>query len=108
MPVCDVTNRARKELAPGVVTQTYWAQKLLLSRVEMAPNAVVPTHSHPHEQGLIVLSGALELLIDGGKELLTTGALYLIPGDVEHCAIAGPAGCTVVDVFSPVREALQY
>lgn len=108
MPACDLTNRARKELAPGVVTQTFWGQNLLLSRVALEPNAVVPRHSHPHEQALIVLEGELVLELEGATHTLAAGALFVIPGDVEHLAGAGAAGCTVVDVFSPVREALQY
>jgi hypothetical protein len=29
---------------------------------------------------------------------------YAIPGDVPHSGRAGPEGCTVLDVFQPVRE----
>lgn len=108
MPLCDLSSRARKQLAPGVQAQTFWMQNLLFSRVELEPRAVVPGHSHPHEQGLIILSGALGLTIEGETHHLAAGALYLIPGDVVHEAHAGPEGCIVVDVFSPVRESLQY
>ena len=34
--------------------------------------------------------------------------MYLIPGNVPHSALAGPAGFTAAEVFSPVREDLKY
>ncbi|MGL4648463.1 MAG: cupin domain-containing protein [Caldilineaceae bacterium] len=108
MPLCDLTSRARKELAPGVQTQTFWSENLLLSRVELAPHATVPAHSHVHEQALVLLSGSLDLFIEGMVCHLSAGALYLIPANVEHEVRVGTVGCVVLDVFSPVRESLQY
>ena len=108
MPFYDLAGRTAKELFAGVTTQTFWGDKMLLSWVTLEPHAVAPAHSHPHEQAVIVLDGELLLQLEGATHTLAAGAMFVIPGDVEHIATAGAAGCTVVDVFSPVREALQY
>ena len=46
----DLNERQSKELAPGVVTRTFWGNNVLLSIVEFEPNSDVPSHTHPHEQ----------------------------------------------------------
>lgn len=89
---------------PGCRMRTPAGENLMLSYLEMDDQAVVPLHSHPHEQGGILLSGTLELTIGAETRVVTAGSLFLIPPNVPHkaVAIAGPA--IVLDVFSPVRE----
>jgi quercetin dioxygenase-like cupin family protein len=108
MPFCDLARRDAKELAAGVTARTFWAEQLLLSRVSLAAGSAVPAHAHPHEQAIVVLQGALDLAIDGERHTLRAGDMFLIPGNVEHAVTVGAEGCEVVDVFSPIRESLQY
>ena len=35
---------------------------------------------------------------------LRPGDTYAIPSQVPHHVVVGPGGCTVLDVFAPVRE----
>ncbi len=100
--------RATKELFPGILTRTFWGDQMLLSRVELAPHAVATAHSHPHEQAGVVLSGEMELTIEGETQRLGPGDFYLAPGDAVHEARAGAEGCVALEIFSPVRELLQY
>lgn len=100
--------RAPKELAPGVVARTFWGERMLMAVVDLDPGAVVPLHSHPHEQCGIVLAGRLELTVAGESRWLEPGEVYVIPGGVEHSARAGEAPTRVLDVFSPVREEYKY
>ena len=93
----DLENKETKEIAPGVRLRSFWGDRMLAAVVDLDPQAVVPMHSHPHEQAGTVLSGALELTIDGETR-------WLAPGDVEHGAQTGDAPTRVLDVFSPVRE----
>ncbi len=104
----DLASRASKDIVPGGRTQTFWADKMLVSRVDFDPHVVVPEHSHPHEQFGVVLTGELQLTIAGELLILQAGDMYLIPGDIPHSAVAGPEGFTAAEVFSPVRETLQY
>lgn len=108
MYFCDIESREVREVAPGVRMRTFWGDQMLLSIVELDPDAVVPMHSHPHEQCGTVISGALTLTINGETRTLKSGDAYIVPGEVEHTAQAGPTATKVIDIFSPVREAYQY
>ncbi len=76
----------------------------MLSLVELDEGAVVPLHSHSHEQAGMVLEGTLELTLDGQVRTLDAGKAYMIPGNVTHSARAVSGRCKVLDVFSPIRE----
>jgi quercetin dioxygenase-like cupin family protein len=71
-------------------------------------NAVIPTHSHPHEQLGVVLQGEPEFTIAGEVRMLHPGEPYVIPGGVPHSVKVGPSPAQVMDVFSPVREEYKY
>ena len=104
----DLEARPAKELAPGVRARTFWGDKMLVAVVELAPDAVVPAHHHPHEQSGVIIKGEVEFTIGGETKLLRTGDVYLIPGDVSHGVKTGPAGAQVMDIFSPVREEYKF
>jgi unsaturated pyranuronate lyase len=93
-----------RELAPGVVAKIASGEKVMLSLVTLAPNAVVPEHAHPHEQMGMLVSGTMELTIAGEARTLSGNAIFLVPGDVSHKAAAGPQGATTLEAFSPPRE----
>lgn len=105
---CDLENREAKEIVPGVHIRTFWGNKMLLSIVDLAPNVVVPAHSHPHEQAGTVISGELEMTINGETRKLKPGDTYIIPGGVEHGASTGDTPARALDMFSPVRADYQY
>jgi quercetin dioxygenase-like cupin family protein len=105
---CDIENREVKEIFPGVRIRTFWANQMLLSIVDLDANAELPSHFHHHEQAGTVLSGELELTIDGETRLLQPGDTYLIPGGIEHSGRTGVTAARALDVFSPVREEFQY
>jgi quercetin dioxygenase-like cupin family protein len=100
----DWEGRAARELFPGVRARIVSGEKLMFSRVELAPNSVVPGHAHPHEQFGYVMQGEAEFSIGDERRLLRVGDYYAIPGDVQHGVIAGPEGAVCMDVFSPPRE----
>ncbi len=104
----EAENRETKEIAPGVRIRTHWGDKMLISDVLLGPEAVVPIHSHVYEQAGVMLSGELTMIIGEEERPLKPGDSYLIPGHVEHSAIAGVEGARVLDIFSPVREDYRY
>lgn len=108
MYFCDIENREAREVVPGIHIRTFWGEKMLLSVVDLDPGAELPLHSHPHEQSGTVISGSMTLTIAGETRQLQPGDAYIIPGGVEHSAIAGPLPTRVIDIFSPVREEYQY
>ncbi|MBE0605393.1 MAG: cupin domain-containing protein [Deltaproteobacteria bacterium] len=97
-------NIAPKALAPGVTAKIFPGEKLMFSLVALAPDAVVPTHSHPHEQMGMMVSGTMEFTIAGETRVLSGNEMYLVPGGVPHAAKAGPGGALALDAFSPPRE----
>jgi quercetin dioxygenase-like cupin family protein len=94
----------RFTLAEGVSAQALFGEGVMLNLVELAPDALVPRHSHPHEQLGVVLRGELKLVVAGHDRVLRDMDAYALPGELEHQAQAGPGGALVLDVFQPVRE----
>ena len=76
----------------------------MFSCLEMDAGAEVPLHDHPHEQGGILLSGKLQLTIGEETRVVEPGAMFLIPPNVPHRAVAVDGPVRVLDIFSPVRE----
>ena len=97
-------NIVPKVLAPGVTAKIAPGEKMMLSLVTLAPGAVVPTHSHPHEQMGLMVSGTMEFTIEGETRMLSENEMYLVPGGVPHAVKAGPGGAIALDAFSPPRE----
>ena len=92
------------ELAPGVMLRAMWGDKVMMSMVEVAPKAVVPNHTHPHEQAGLVLQGEFEFTIGGETKWVRPGDAYVIPGGVEHSLVGSDGWSLVLDIFSPPRE----
>ena len=76
----------------------------MLSYLEMDAEAVIPLHDHMHEQAGILLEGKLKLTIGGETQTLEPGAMFFIPANVPHQAIAHDGPAIVLDVLSPIRE----
>ena len=97
-------NIAPRVLAPGVTTKIASGERMMLSLVTLAPDAIVPMHSHPHEQMGMLVSGTMELTIEGETRALAGIGMFFIPGGVPHAAKAGPGGAVTLEAFSPPRE----
>ncbi len=104
----DPQQRAQKNICPGVNTRTFWGENMLLGVVSLDANAVLPAHSHPHEQATYVVEGELEMDIEGKKRWLHAGELAIIPGGAVHSVIVGPKDARVIDIFAPAREDMKY
>lgn len=80
-----------------------FGERTLLAEFRLKKGAVVPEHSHPHEQTGYLVSGRIDLVIDSETHEAVPGDSWNIPGDVAHYAIAREESI-LVEVFSPVRE----
>jgi quercetin dioxygenase-like cupin family protein len=92
------------ELSPGVRIRTPSGQHLMLSLVEFDAGAVVPAHSHPHEQAGMVLEGRMRFTIGAQSRIVEPGGSYIVPPDVPHSAAAVDGPVRTLDIFSPPRE----
>jgi quercetin dioxygenase-like cupin family protein len=104
----DSAARTPKELLPGIHSRTFWGDRMLLSLVDLAPNAAIPPHSHPHEQLGLVVHGEMELTIAGETRVVKEGDVYVVPGDVVHSVWMAGEPCQVVETFAPVREEYKF
>ena len=93
-----------RTLAPGVTAKIASGERMMFSLVTFAPDAVVPTHSHPHEQMGFLVSGTLELTIADETRMLSGSGMVFVPGGVPHAAKAGPGGAVTLEAFSPPRD----
>lgn len=63
-----------------------------------------PLHSHPHEQIGYVVSGEIDLIMEGRETArLTTGGSYYVAPNVRH-GIITHAPSVLIDCFAPIRE----
>ncbi len=100
----DPSQVQRRELAPGIHLRTMWGDKVMMSLLEVAPKAVVPRHSHPHEQAGLILQGEFDLTIGEETRHVKQGDAYVIPGGVEHSVLGSDGWSLALDIFSPPRE----
>lgn len=104
MPFIDLAAVPRFELLPGVRIRTPFGTHVMLSYLEMDAGAVVPTHQHPHEQAGLLLEGRMELTIGDETRVVEPGAMFIIPPNVPHRAVAVGGPVLALDIFSPPRE----
>jgi len=93
--VAAIAGVRRKTLAVG--------EKGLLGEFVLEAGAILPAHSHPHEQIGYLVSGALDFIIDGKEYSAQPGDSWAIPGNVEHAAKAMETS-VAIEVFVPIRE----
>src|ERR671933_357825 len=87
------------ELVPGLAFRPVTTDSVMTNFVTFAPDAPTATHHHPEQQIAIVLSGELTLTVGAETRLMRAGDCVVIPPGVPHGGVAGPQGCTAVDVF---------
>ena len=104
MGFIDINQFPVIEPAPGCRTRTPHGEHLMLSYLEIDAGAEIPWHHHPHEQGGVLLRGKLQLSIGDETRVVEAGALFFIPANVPHRAVAVDGPALVLDTFSPVRE----
>ncbi|MCD6480326.1 cupin domain-containing protein [Candidatus Bathyarchaeota archaeon] len=79
-------------------------KRMTLVRFDMEPGAVIPPHSHPHEQAGVCVKGG-GVLTSGGRTIeVEAGMAWVIPGGEEHSFKAGEGGAIIYEAFSPPRE----
>lgn len=92
------------EMVSGVWRRTLsYGQRLMVVQTTLEEGAVVPVHSHPHEQITYIVEGRLTMEVEGQTHVLGPGHSLLLPGDVEHGATVIER-TLVIDTFSPPRE----
>lgn len=103
MPFENLADIDSKEMVPGFHGKFIHTDNLTFSHWDIEAGAILPEHTHPHEQITMVIEGKLELSLDGETRVLTPGQVAVILGDVPHTGQA-LTSCRVVDIFYPSRD----
>jgi quercetin dioxygenase-like cupin family protein len=104
MPFFSFNDSKYKDVVPGVRMRSAHLEKAMLTYFELESEAVVPAHSHPHEQITLVLEGELEFTMEGETRILRKGEGVSIPPNIEHKAVVLSQPVKAVDAWYPVRE----
>lgn len=77
---------------------------LMLVQFTFAAGVASARHSHPHEQVGYVVSGEIDLLMDGMDTVrLRAGSSYYVAPNVKHYIVTH-APSVLLDCFTPLRE----
>ena len=93
-------------MVPGLEFRPVTTDAVMTNFVHFEPNTPAPMHHHHEQQIAIILSGELALTVGGETRVMHAGDCVVIPPNVEHGGVAGPAGCTALDVFTPPRAGI--
>jgi quercetin dioxygenase-like cupin family protein len=96
---------AEQRINESVTRKIFWGENIMVTRWELAPNTPLPVHDHVSEQVTMVLEGSVTLVFPGEENVtLRSGDMLVIPPSKPHGVEVGPQGCTVMDLFSPLRQ----
>ena len=98
------SNDGYRRAVDGIEQKTLvHGDQTLMVEFRLQKGAVLPRHSHPHEQTGYLVKGRLRLTIGPDVHEVLPGDSWCIPGNVLHSAEIIEESAAV-EVFSPVRE----
>lgn len=103
MPLSILDELAEHELISGFHGRIVHSERMTFVYWRIEAGALLPEHSHPHEQVAHTFEGEFEITIDGETQILTAGSVAVIPGNAVHSGRA-LTECRIMDAFQPVRE----
>jgi quercetin dioxygenase-like cupin family protein len=92
-----------EQLNPLVTRQYVVGTNTMLARLGLKKGAVVPEHSHFHEQISHVVEGALLFRVGGEEATVRAGEIFCIPPHVPHAVVA-LEDSVALDIFNPPRQ----
>jgi quercetin dioxygenase-like cupin family protein len=107
MAFVNMVELNEKEVIPGYYGRAIHTGTMTFMYWTVAEGAIIPEHSHLHEQVANVLKGKFELTVNGETQLLEPGKVAVIPPHAVHGGRA-ITGCELLDVFLPEREDYKF
>jgi quercetin dioxygenase-like cupin family protein len=92
-----------RTVIPGFHGRFVHSETMTFVLWQVDAGAILPEHSHHHEQVVHLYEGEFELTVEGRTIRATPGTVFAIPGNAMHSGRAVTA-CRIMDVFCPVRE----
>ena len=103
MEKIDLQQIAPREIMPGFQGRLVHSAHMTFAHWDIKAGAPLPSHSHPHEQVVNMITGEFELIVNGESHLLGANDVFVIPSDAVHSGRA-ITDCKIIDVFYPIRE----
>ncbi len=88
---------------PSFERQLVIGDKVMIARITLKKDCVVPLHHHHNEQISFLQSGSMRFTIEGNETVVRAGEFLCIPPNVPHSAVA-LEDMVGVDFFTPPRE----
>ena len=92
-----------EQLNPFVSRKAVHTERMTIAELRLTKGALVPLHSHNHEQVTLLMEGRLRFVISGEEQIVTGGQALQIPPDAPHL-VEALEDSRAVDLFAPVRE----
>jgi quercetin dioxygenase-like cupin family protein len=92
-----------RTVIPGFHGRFIHSGSMTFALWDIEEGAVLPVHSHVHEQVVHLLEGRFEVTVDGVTSVLEAGMVGVIPPNAVHSGRALTA-CRIMDAFAPVRD----
>ena len=103
MPFVNLENIAGREIVPGFTARFVHSENMTFSYWQAKEGAVLPEHSHPHEQVANLIAGKFEMTVAGETRIIEPGMVAVIPPEAKHSGRA-LTDCFIIDVFYPIRD----
>lgn len=107
MSFVEINKLNQKEVIKGYHARTIHTGTMTLMYWMVEEGAVMPMHSHIHEQVAHVLKGRFELTVGNETKILEPGTVAVIPPNLPHGGKA-ISYCELLDVFHPEREDYKF
>jgi len=93
-----------RQIVEGVTLRAVHGDKTMITFFEFEPDAVIPSHKHPHEQITYVIEGEIEFALQGQSMVLKAGDGVVVKSNQEHSARGLGRLAKAVDAWYPIRE----
>ena len=103
MPIIDTQTLRVIERLPGWYGRFFHSDNMTFAHYDFTAGASVHEHHHPEEEVYTVISGELELSIDGVTHLARPGLVAIVPANVRHSVKALTDGRVII-VDHPARR----
>ncbi len=104
MSFYTVSELPATEVRPGMVRRSVYLEHAMVTFFDLAPGAVIPEHSHRHEQITFVVRGAMEFTLGEEVRVLRAGDGVCSPPGVVHGAVVLDEDMFALDAWYPQRE----
>jgi len=103
MQKINLENIPSREIVPGYHVRFVHSENMTFAYWDIKADAILPEHSHHHEQVSSMISGEFEIKVSDETKVLKPGSVLIIPANATHSGRA-ITDCKLIDTFYPIRE----